>query len=239
MKTCFVLAFAFLGAVMPLAAQTSDFPGASDFPEVHRPPDSFLIGAKRVDLDEFAIPVGPVERGGPAHPGKALHATGSIDYLAYSGPKTTSSLATYTGLAAQLRNEGFTEVYSCSRASCGSAFTLDNLLSQPLVDSIHTGDWGHYLIDDLDSTTDDSRYGVFQRGGVYYLVLASLGSGYRSGSLLIRVAQPPAASVLAETPAAADSSAQGNAQSSASSATQSAQQTLRSKARGWLTGHPQ
>ncbi|MDE1163703.1 MAG: hypothetical protein PW792_17400 [Acidobacteriaceae bacterium] len=224
------LAAAALFATAPLFAQTSDFPGASDFPEIQRPTNAIAIGAMRIDMDEFVIPTGPVERSGSPRAGKSVTAQGSIDYLAYSGSTTTSSLATYTGLATQVRAHGFKEIYSCARTTCGSAFTLDELLGQPVIASIHTGNWGHYMINSLNATNDDSRYGVFQKEGVYFLLLASLSPGEHAGALIIRIANPPQPPILQSAAAAGpvgDSPAQP--------ATNAAGQSLRSKARGWLS----
>ena len=174
-----------LGFAPILQAQTSDFPGASDFKAINRPADSFIVGAMHIDNDEYAIPVGPVERNA-SQLGKTVAATGPIDTLVYSGPTTASSLTTFSNVAAQLTTLGFEPVWACSRATCGSAFALMQMLSRPVLDSIH-GDWGHAIINSLYAANDDSRYGSFRRGDEYVIVLASLSPGNRSGALLIRI----------------------------------------------------
>lgn len=172
-----------------LTAQEADFPGASDFRTLTRPANSLILGAMHIDNDEYAVPLGPVERNAKA-PAKSLTVTGAIDMVAYGGPKTASSLTTFGELTSQLKTQGYTEVWTCARATCGSAFTLANILDKPLIDSIHQGDWGHYLIDDLNATNDDIRYGTYRKGEEYMLVMAALAPGYPSGALVIRVNGP-------------------------------------------------
>lgn len=178
------------------AAQTSDFPGASDMRNVARPEGSTLIGGMHIDNDEFAVPTGPVERGSDL--GKTVTATGPVDRVAYAGPKSASSLTTYTNLSGQLVRSGFTEVWTCARKTCGSAYSLAGILFQPLVDTIHTGSWGGMIINDLSASNDDVRYGTFRKGNEYMLVLAVLAPGKNSGALLIRVNGPADDAVLRE-----------------------------------------
>jgi hypothetical protein len=185
----------FLCSVLSLRAQTTDFPGASDIPRIVRPAGSFIIGAMRIDNDEFEVPLGPIERSAPK-PAKTLTVTGSVDRLAYAGPTTTSTLSTYSWIATQLKAAGYTEVFTCARATCGSAYRLANYLAQPLIDSTHQGDWAHWMIDDLYAANDDIRYGTFRRGAEYLCVLAALVPGHPSGALLIRIADPSSKPVL-------------------------------------------
>lgn len=197
----------------------SDFPGASDFHVLTRPTNSFIIGARHIDNDEYSIPLGPVESNSKQL-GKSTTATGPIDVLAYAGPKTASSLTTYTALAGQLRAAGYTEVWSCARQSCGSGYTLATILSQPTIDSIHTGNWASWMIDSLDATNDDVRYGTFRKGNEYMLVMGALSPGYPSGALAIRVNGPANESVLqAEGPKAADEDASRTAAPAATPST--------------------
>lgn len=183
--------------------QTSDFPGASDFHAVTRPANSFIIGAIHIDNDEYAIPLGPVEWNAD-HLGKSLTVTGPIDIIAYAGPATTSSLTTYTNLASQLVASGYTEVWNCARKTCGSAFHLANILDKPLMESIHQGQWGFWINDDLNATNDDIRYGTFRKGTEYMLVMGVLAPGQPSGALLIRVNGPASDAVTAQPGAAAE-----------------------------------
>lgn len=173
----------------------SDFPGASDLRTLTRPANSYIIGAMHVDNDEYAVPLGPVESHSTTL-GKNLLVTGPIDTLAYAGPKTASTLTTYNELASQLTGSGYTLVWSCARATCGSGFTLANILDKPMIDSIHTGNWGFWLNDDLNATNDDIRYGTFRKGAEYMLVMASLQPGQDSGALVIRVNGPNSDPVL-------------------------------------------
>ena len=206
MKAPFLLAAA---ALLPLSlscsAQTSDFPGGSDMQSITRPANSFLIGAMHIDNDEYEVPVGPVERGTTL--GKSIKATGPVDTVAYAGPKSASSLTTYTALSAQLLGSGFVEVWSCARKTCGSPYDLAGILFQPLVDTIHTGGWGGMIIDDLSASNGDVRYGAFRKGTEYVLALGVLSPGHNSGALLVRVNGPADNPVLREpaTKAASDS----------------------------------
>jgi hypothetical protein len=149
----------FLCSTPSLHAQTTDFPGASDFPAITRP-------------------------------------TGSVDRLAYAGLTTTSTFSTYSAIASQLKAAGYTEIYTCARATCGSAYHLATYLTQPLINSTHQGDWAHWMIDDLYAANDDIRYGTFRRGAEYLCVLAALVPGHPAGALLIRIANPSSKSVL-------------------------------------------
>jgi hypothetical protein len=177
-----------LTAVSTARAQTSDFPGASDFPSIVRPANSFIIGAMHIDNDEYSIPLGPV--GNSEQLGKSKTVTGPIDELAYAGPKTTSTLTTYTGLVSQLTAAGYKEEWSCARATCGNAFNLSNILDKSLIATIHEGNWGILIINDLNATNNDVRFGVFRRSAQYMLVMSSLDPGYPSGAMLIRVNGP-------------------------------------------------
>ena len=186
---------AFLCTTFSLHAQTTDFPGASDLPGVTRPTGSFIIGAMRIDNDEFEVPLGPIERSAEK-PSKTLTVTGSVDRLAYAGLTTTSTFSTYAGIASQLKAAGYTEVYTCARATCSSPYHLATYLAQPLINSTHQGDWAHWMIDDLYAANDDIRYGTFRRGAEYLCVLAALVPGHPAGALLIRIANPSSKSVL-------------------------------------------
>jgi hypothetical protein len=188
-----------------------------------RPANSFIIGAMHIDNDEYAVPVGPVDRNAD-HPGKSVTATGPIDTIAYAGPATASSLTTYTELKAQLATAGYNEVWNCARATCGSAFALARILDKPLLDTVHKGDWGFYINDDLNATNDDIRYGAFQRGREYMLIMASLQPGKPSGALVIRVNGPAAEPVLQQA-------AENNPPSPTAPAHSSG---IRNAARSWL-----
>lgn len=189
MRTTFPLALLFLAATSTAIAQTSDLPNGNDMRDIHRPANSFLIGAMHSDRDEYAVPIGPVARGNQS-PAKSVTVTGPIDTVAYAGPQTTSSFATYDQLHAQVIAQGYTEVWSCIRTTCGSAFTLANILDKPLIDAVHDRDYGFYLNDDLNATNDDTRYGAFRKGDTYLLIMASLQPGKPSGSLIVRVNGP-------------------------------------------------
>lgn len=175
---------------------SSDLPGASDLRILTRPGNSFIIGAMHIDNDAYAIPIGPVERGESL--GKSVTATGSIDLLAYAGPRTASSFTTYTALASQLTAAGYAEVWNCARKSCGSAFSLANILDKPVIASIHTGDWSQWMIACLNATNDDIRYGAFRKGQEYVLVMGALSPGYPSGALVVRVNGPANEPVITE-----------------------------------------
>lgn len=189
-------AAAFLPFSVICSAQSSDFPGGSDMRSITRPANSFLIGALHIDNDEYEVPVGPVERGSAL--GKTIKATGPVDTVAYAGRKSASSLTTYSSLSAQLLGSGFVEVWSCARKTCGSAYQLANNLFQPLVDSIHTGNWGGMIIEDLSASNDDIRYGAFRKGTEYVLALGVLSPGQNSGALVVRVGGPADDPVLRE-----------------------------------------
>jgi hypothetical protein len=60
----------------------SDLPGASDLHVLTRPANSFLIAARHIDNDEYAIPLGPVESNSK-QPGKSTTATAPIDVLTW------------------------------------------------------------------------------------------------------------------------------------------------------------
>lgn len=192
--------FASTASVAMASEPASDFPGASDLRVLTRPANSFIIGAMHIDNDEYAIPVGTVEQG--ASLGKSVTVTGPIDTLVYAGPKTASSLTTYTALVSQLTAAGYTEVWSCARKSCGSAFSLANILDKPVIESTHTGNWGEWMIDCLNATNDDIRYGTFRKGNEYMLVMGALQPGSPSGALVIRVNGPANEPVVHETAAA-------------------------------------
>jgi hypothetical protein len=232
-----ILFLAFTASVVWASEPVSDFPGASDFRTLTRPANSFIIGAMHIDNDEYAIPLGPVERNS-LELGKSVKVTGPIDTLAYAGPKSASSLTTYTGLTAQLTAAGYKEVWSCARATCGHAFTLAGILDQPMIDSIHGGDWGTWLIDDLDATNGDIRYGTFRKGDEYMLVMAALAPGYPSGALLVRANGPANESVLQMQSPAKAQAEQQPAPSQAPATTAQNVEKAKSKARSIMSQFP-
>ena len=193
MKTPLLLA-ALVCLSASASAQSSDFPGGSDLRSVTRPAGSFLIGALHIDNDEFQVPIGPVERGDKL--GKSINVVGPIDTVAYAGPKSASTITTFNALSAQLLASGYVQTWSCARATCGSAYSLSHILYQPIVDSIHTGEWAGMIIDDLSASNEDIRYGAFKKGAEYILVVAALQPGNHSGALLVRVNGPADDAVL-------------------------------------------
>ena len=82
---------------------------------------------------------------------------------------------------------------------------MATILSQPTIDSIHTGNWASWMIDSLDAANDDVRYGTFRKDNEYMLIMGALSPGYPSGALAIRVNGPANESVLqAKTPKATE-----------------------------------
>ena len=220
-----------VGVAPILRAQTSDLPTASDFKTINRPANSFIVGAQHIDNDEYAVPLGPVERSA-AHLGKTITVTGSIDTLVYSGPTTASSLTTYNNLVSQLTTQGYEPVWACSRATCGSAFTLVVLLSKPVLDA-NPGDWGHAIINSLYAANDDIRYGSFRKGDEYLLVTGTLSPGKSSGALVIRV-NGPGPSVLQAVQQPKAPAADATSAPAASPANAASQGKVRAAARSIL-----
>ncbi len=195
MRTVKSVLLLFLCGVVAAHAQTSDYPGASDLPGITRPANSFIIGAMHIDNDEFQVPVGPVDRNSERL-GIVITATGPIDTIAYAGPVTVSSFANYNALKAQAMAAGYTEIWSCARTTCGSAFALARILDKALEATIVPSGRAIDLNNELNATNDDIRYGAFRRGDVFLLIMASLQPGRPSGSLIIRVNGPVNESAL-------------------------------------------
>lgn len=186
-----------VGALMPASlvagAQAADFPQGQDMRNVVRPANSSIVGAMHIDNDEYSVPVGPTAQ---RKLGKTVVVTGPVDVLAYAGPTTASSLTTYTGLASQLKAQGYSEVFTCVRAACGDPYGLVGMLAQPLIDTMHEGTWGGQIIDAMFTSNSDARYGAFKKGEEYVLALGVLSPGHKSGAMVIRLNGPADQSVL-------------------------------------------
>ncbi len=233
---CALAGGVFMMASLVAGAQEADFPGAQDLRNVARPANSQIVGAMHIDNDEYSVPVGPA---GQRKLGKTVVVTGPVDVLAYAGPTTASSLTTYTGLSSQLKQQGYSEVFTCVRATCGDTYGLIGILAQPLIDTMHEGTWGGQIIDATFTSNSDARYGAFKKGEEYVLALGVLSPGHKSGAMLIRLNGPADQTVLApaETKAAETSAAQP-AQQSKSASNQAGRDAVKAAARSMWSSIP-
>lgn len=149
---------------------------------LQRPANSIISGAMHIDRDEFQLPTGAYIDNSFS---KTTTVVGAVDELAYSGPPSTSTLANFEDLLAQLRRAGYTPVFTCIRKACGG-YHFGAALAQPLIDSIHN-EYGGLTVDALSAPGDDVRYAALRRGGEYLGLLTTLNPGTHSGVLLIHV----------------------------------------------------
>ncbi|MFN2975025.1 DUF4892 domain-containing protein [Terriglobus aquaticus] len=192
------LLLATLVIALPVSAQmpTSDYPGSVDWPVAPRPANSIIVAASHTDSDEFKVPLGPYNSNVQDHFQKTVTATGAVDKVAFSGPPSTSTFAAFNRTRDQLVAAHYTAVYTCIGKGCGGyQFVME--LAQPLIDAT-ASPYSNLTIDTMAAVTEDVRYGVFQRGNEYLMVVAALAPGKYSGLLLIDVgghmpaARPPA-----------------------------------------------
>ena len=193
------LLLATLVVALPAAAQTptSDYPGSVDWPVVQRPAHSIIVAASHTDSDEFKVPLGPYNANLQDHFQKTVTAAGTVDKVAFSGPPSTSTLSAFSSTRDQLVAAHYKPVYTCVGRACGG-FQFAMELAQPLIDAT-VSPYNNLTNDTMAAFTEDVRYGVFQRGNEYLMVVAALAPGKYSGLLLIDVggkmpiAKPPAA----------------------------------------------
>ena len=187
MQACVRLLLAMLGTALPVAAQTltTDYPGSVDWPVVQRPARSIIVAAAHTDSDEFKVPLGPYNSNVPDHFQKTTTVVGAVDKIVWSGPPSTSTFAAFNSTRAQLVAANYKPLYACVGKACGG-YQFAMQIAQPLIDAT-ASPYTNLTIDTMGAVNDDVRYGVFQRGDEYLLVLADLAPGKYSGLLLIDI----------------------------------------------------
>ena len=206
--------------------QTTDFPNGADWSTVTRPPGSIIAAASHTDYDEFAV---PLSASVGAKFAKSLPVKGAVDYLAYSGAPSRSTLQNMDLLTKQLLEEGFKPIFNCVRAACGG-YDMSMSLAVPLINTLGDTGYHNFTVETFGAVTSDVRYTALQRGEEYMLVLTALNPGQFSGVLLINIGGKnpvPHAGSASSNAAQASAPAQPDASATASAAT--AKQRIRSR----------
>ena len=200
MKRSIGLLFFALSAVAQSGNPTVDFPDGRDWTFLTRPAGAVIAGASHTDSDDLDLPLSAKGRDGKF--AKTVRATGAVDYLAYAGPVTTSTLANFNALSSQAVAAGFKPVFSCARTMCGG-FQYIEALFTPLVDSLSGSPYYNFTQQALAAWSGDVRSTTFKRGtGEYLTLTTALAPAAYSGVLLIKVGgAPPAGDPAPHSPA--------------------------------------
>jgi len=131
-----------LAAPVPVNAQPlKDVAGSKDPAAIKRYESSVILGHAAKAFDEHTFMLGPVKRaeGGKWEPTKAQRVEGRYTRLVYVAPDGRSPLEVLRNYEQTLAQGGFTPVYQCAKAECGSEgdgdlankylYTMDNRLS--------------------------------------------------------------------------------------------------------------
>ncbi|RXH54944.1 hypothetical protein [Granulicella sibirica] len=178
-----LLAFCLFVCAVQAQNQTTDYPQGSDWPTVTRPSGSIIAGSSHIDSDEFAV---PLSRFYHSKFEKTVTATGAVDYLAYSGPPTVSTLQNFNNISAQLTGEGYKQIFTCAKAECNAA-AFAYALRDPLLSALGGTGYHNITLDSLGAASGDIRYAAFQKGNEYLCVMTVLNPGRHSGVLLVNV----------------------------------------------------
>lgn len=200
MKRSFGLLFFAISAAAQSGNPTVDFPNARDWSFLTRPAGAVIAGAFHTDSDQLDLPLSAKGRDGKFS--RTVKATGAVDYLAYAGPVTTSTLANFNALSSQAVAAGFKPVFTCARTACGGFAYIESLFA-PLVDSLSGSPYYNFTQQALAAWSGDVRSSTFKRGtGEYLTLTTALAPAAYSGVLVIKVGgAPPAGDPSPRSPA--------------------------------------
>jgi OmpA-OmpF porin, OOP family len=114
-STCFLIAL----AAVTDAAQKADIQNSKDHPLVSRYPGSFITLYSVSEFDEFNLPLSKVTGAGTFE--KSQHLEGKITRIGYDAPAGRTILEVFRNYESALQKGGFTTLFSCANAECGSA----------------------------------------------------------------------------------------------------------------------
>jgi OmpA-OmpF porin, OOP family len=108
-----------MGLCVPLAAaQCQDYQGSKDHPMVSRYPGSCITDYKTTEFEEFALPLGKLDRDDV--PVKSQHLEGKITFIKYETPGGRSELEVFRNYESALKTAGFEILFSCAHPDgCG------------------------------------------------------------------------------------------------------------------------
>jgi hypothetical protein len=181
MKAIALLALLLLAPAVLAQNQTADYPDGKDWATVSRPAGSIISGSSHVDSDEYAVPLGRYYN---SKFSKTVIVKGAVDYLAYSGPPTVSTLQNLDLITAELTQGGYKQIFACVREACNAA-AFAYAFRDPLLKALGGTGYHNITLESLGAASGDMRYAVFQKGSEYICVLTVLNPGRHSGVLLV------------------------------------------------------
>ncbi len=100
------------------AAQQSDLPKSTDHPLISRYPGSVINVYSVTEFEEFTLPLGKLQKDGSFE--KSQHLEGKITRIGYASPAGRSILEVFRNYESALQKGGFSTLFSCVNAECGS-----------------------------------------------------------------------------------------------------------------------
>ena len=89
--------------------------GSKDHPLISRYPGSVIKEYMQKEYDEFALPLGKVNRGKFE---KTQHLEGKVTHIIYEPPVGRSTLEVFRNYEGALRRAGFETLFTCSKDEC-------------------------------------------------------------------------------------------------------------------------
>jgi flagellar motor protein MotB len=116
-----LVSICFVGAltVATVTARQSDLPKSKDHPLISRYPGSVINLYSVTEFEEFTLPLSKVNGQGAFE--KNQHLEGKITRIGYAVPGGRSILEVFRNYESALQKGGFTTLFSCANADCGSA----------------------------------------------------------------------------------------------------------------------
>jgi len=113
-----------LGSAMTGKAQGQDAAGSKDHPLVSRYPGCYIYHYKTAEYDQFNLGLGKPTNGKFA---KSLPLEGKITRISYECPAQRSLLEIYRNFEGALKRAGFSALFTCAMAACGSGQPAQNI----------------------------------------------------------------------------------------------------------------
>jgi outer membrane protein OmpA-like peptidoglycan-associated protein len=127
---CAALAAAFIAST---ARAQGDIPNSTDHPLVGRYAGAVITFYKVKDYEETVMPKAAVPAGPGDAPAASLVAVkGKLTSIRYKGPAGRSALETVRNYQEALAAKGFSKVFECRAAACGSGFKFSKTARQEI-----------------------------------------------------------------------------------------------------------
>ncbi len=185
---CFLFGLLLVGAASAAPADYTaemavDADGASDSPFTGRYEGSTIIGQTYTKFEELILPAGPADPKAKVF-SKTVSQKGVVLRTLYVSPEQRSSLEVFGNYVDALKAKGFTAVFECDNATCGTNFKeLKYRSSDPskIVLSKNASTRRNYLSHGMFSKIVEPRYALLSKGEAGNETYISVFAGQNSG----------------------------------------------------------